>query len=217
MGPVLLRPGRRVRIGARNGEARLQLICLHRLQRTIGWRARDTGIRKSKQLQGKRVGFVVGSPLSTRMLRRPRNSRASPRSKIVEFAAMAHWKGMSTRCRRRLRHDDYGPARELENSPARHHLAATAAQGRAGLGSAESRRFFTSGSNCGARSPRKSGRKGQLPLSEISLLSFKSNDEIYAVTKAMIEGYDSSGCAPEQSVGVKAPDMRWLLPCSPGS
>ena len=83
--------------------------------------ARDTGVTEIKQLQGKRVGFVVGSPLSTRMLSPSWHSAASSRSdvKIVEFASYgAMWKGLiNNDADAAFATTITGPATEVETSP----------------------------------------------------------------------------------------------------
>jgi hypothetical protein len=60
---------------------------------------------------------------------------------------------------------------------------------------------------------------GNYPYPNFVTYASKSNDEIYAVTKAMIEGYDSfkDGAPGAVGLGVKRQTMRWVLPFHPGS
>jgi hypothetical protein len=131
--------------------------------------ARDTGITEIKQLQGKRVGFVVGSPaLNQNALAVLAFAGLTQKDvKIVEFASYGAI---------RLRHDDYRACARTGKLAARHHLAATSAQGRGRLGPRpESRRVLhQTGSNLRRRDlARKAGRNGHLPLSEFRHLRFE--------------------------------------------
>jgi TRAP transporter TAXI family solute receptor len=83
--------------------------------------ARDTGITEIKQLQGKRVGFVVGSPaLNQNALAVLAFAGLTQKDvKIVEFASYgAMWKGIvSNDADAGFATTITGPARELESSP----------------------------------------------------------------------------------------------------
>ena len=83
--------------------------------------ARDTGITEIKQLQGKRVGFVVGSPaLNQNALAVLAFAGLTQKDvKIVEFASYgAMWKGIvNNDADAGFATTITGPARELENSP----------------------------------------------------------------------------------------------------
>jgi len=61
---------------------------------------------------------------------------------------------------------------------------------------------------------RKAVEMGNYPYPNFVTYASKSNDEIYAVTKAMIEGYDSfKDGAPERSgLSVKRQTMQWVCP-----
>ncbi|HMH63230.1 MAG TPA: TAXI family TRAP transporter solute-binding subunit, partial [Bradyrhizobium sp.] len=83
--------------------------------------ARDTGITEIKQLQGKRVGFVVGSPaLNQNALAVLAFAGLTQKDvKIVEFASYgAMWKGIvNNDADAGFATTITGPARELESSP----------------------------------------------------------------------------------------------------
>ena len=188
--------------------------------------ARDTGITEIKQLQGKRVGFVVGSPaLNQNALAVLAFAGLTQKDvKIVEFASYgAMWKGIvNNDADAGFATTITGPARELENSPRGIIWPPLPHKDEAGWARVQKvGAFFTKlVATCGAAiSPEKPVEMGNYPYPNFVTYASKSNDEIYAVTKAMIEGYDSfkDGAPGAVGLGVKRQTMRWVLPFHPGS
>jgi TRAP transporter TAXI family solute receptor len=188
--------------------------------------ARDTGITEIKQLQGKRVGFVVGSPaLNQNALAVLAFAGLTQKDvKIVEFASYgAMWKGIvNNDADAGFATTITGPARELENSPRGIIWPPLPHKDEAGWARVQKvGAFFTKlVATCGAAiSPEKPVEMGNYPYPNFVTYASKSNEEIYAVTKAMIDGYDSfKDSAPGAvGLGVKRQTMRWVLPFHPGS
>jgi TRAP transporter TAXI family solute receptor len=188
--------------------------------------ARDTGVTEIKQLKGKRVGFVVGSPALNQ------NALAilafgglkQGDVKIVEFASYgAMWKGL-------INNDTdaafattiTGPAREAESSPRGiiwpplHHSDKVGWERVQKVGSF----FFPHVATCGAGiSPEKPIELGNYPYPIFVVYASQTADQVYAVTKAMITGYDSYKDAAPGAGGL-APDRQtknWVVPVHPGA
>jgi len=159
--------------------------------------ARDTGVTEIKQLRDKRVGFVVGSPALNQ------NSLAilafaglkQSDVKAVEFSSYgAMWKGL-------LNNDVdaafattiTGPAKEAETSPRGIVWPPLPHNDNAGwervhkVGSF----FFRHLATCGAGiSKDKPIELGNYPYPIFVVYGTQSPDQVYAITKAMITGYD---------------------------
>jgi len=60
---------------------------------------------------------------------------------------------------------------------------------------------------------------GSYPYPNFVTYASKSNDEIYAITKAMIDGYDAfkDGAPGALGLSVKRQTMKWVLPFHPGA
>ena len=115
-----------------------------------------------------------------------------------------------------------GPARELENSPRgiiwpplpHNDEAGWARMQKVGA-------FFTKlVSTCGAAiSPEKPVEMGSYPYPNFVAYASKTSDEIYAIAKAMIDGYDAykDGAPGAVGLAVKRQTMKWVLPFHPGA
>jgi TRAP transporter TAXI family solute receptor len=188
--------------------------------------ARDTGITQIKELRGKRVGFVVGSPaLNQNALAVLAFAGLTQKDvKIVEFASYgAMWKGLvNNDADAGFATTITGPARELENSPRgiiwpplpHNDEAGWARMQKVGA-------FFTKlVSTCGAAvSPEKPVEMGSYPYPNFVTYASKSSDDIYAIAKSMIDGYDAykDGAPGAVGLAVKRQTMKWVLPFHPGS
>src|SRR3954452_15111716 len=188
--------------------------------------ARDTGVTEIKQLKGKRVGFVVGSPALNQ------NALAilafgdlkQSDVKVVEFSSYgAMWKGL-------INNDTdaafattiTGPAKEAETSPRGiiwpplHHNDKEGWERVKKVGSF----FFPHIATCGAGiSPDKPIELGNYPYPIFVVYDSQPADQVYAITKAMITGYDAyKDSAP--GAGGLAPDRqtkKWVVPVHPGA
>src|SRR5881398_3801396 len=160
--------------------------------------AKDSGVTEIKQLKGKRVGFVVGSPALNQNALAILAFGGLKQSdvKIVEFASYgAMWKGL-------INNDTdaafgttiTGPAKEAETSPRGliwPPLPAKDKEGWARMQKVGSF-FFPQTATCGAGiSPDKPIELGNYPYPIFVAYASQAPDQVYAITKAMITGYDA--------------------------
>ncbi len=188
--------------------------------------AADAGVKEMKDLKGKRVGFVVGSPAlnqnSLAMLAFGDLKQSDV--KIVEFASYgAMWKGL-------INNDTdaafgttiTGPAKEAETSPRGLVWPPLPAKDTAGwervkkVGSF----FFPQVSTCGAGiTPEKPIELGNYPYPIFVAYASQPADLIYAITKAMIDGYDIYKDSAPGAGGLAAnrQTKNWVVPIHPGA
>jgi TRAP transporter TAXI family solute receptor len=188
--------------------------------------AADAGVKEVKDLRGKRVGFVVGSPALNQ------NSLAilafgdlkQTDVKVVEFASYgAMWKGL-------VNNDTdaafgttiTGPAKEAETSPRGLMWPPLAAKDKAGwervkkVGSF----FFPQLATCGAGiSPEKPIELGNYPYPIFVSYASQPADQVYAITKAMIVNYDAYKDSAPGAGGLAADRQtkNWVVPVHPGA
>lgn len=188
--------------------------------------AKDTGVTEIKQLKGKRVGFVVGSPALNQ------NSLAilafgdlkQSDVKAVEFSSYgAMWKGMvNNDVDAAFATTITGPAKELETSPRGIIWPPLPPGDKAGwervkkVGSF----FFPHVATCGAGiSKDKPVELGNYPYPIFMVYGTVPADEVYSITKAMITGYDAyKDAAPGASgLGADRQTKNWVVPVHPGA
>ncbi len=188
--------------------------------------AKDTGVTEIKQLRGKRVGFVVGSPALNQ------NSLAilafgdlkQSDVKAVEFSSYgAMWKGMvNNDVDAAFATTITGPAKELETSPRGIIWPPLPHNDKAGwdrvkkVGSF----FFPHIATCGAGITKdKPIELGNYPYPIFMVYGTVPADEVYSITKAMITGYDSfKDSAPGASgLGADRQTKNWVVPVHPGA
>ncbi len=188
--------------------------------------ARDTGVTEIKQLKGKRVGFVVGSPALNQ------NSLAilafgdlkQSDVKAVEFSSYgAMWKGL-------INNDTdaafattiTGPAKEAETSPRGIIWPPLPHDDKAGwervqkVGSF----FFRHLATCGAGiSKEKPIELGNYPYPIFMVYGSVPADQVYSITKSMIVGYDAYKDAAAGAGGLAADRQtkNWVVPVHPGA
>ncbi|MGB8400934.1 TAXI family TRAP transporter solute-binding subunit [Bradyrhizobium sp.] len=188
--------------------------------------AADVGVTEIRQLKGKRVGFVVGSPALNQ------NSLAvlafgdlkQSDVRIVEFASYgAMWKGL-------INNDTdaafgttiTGPAKEAETSPRGLVWPPLPAKDTAGwermkkVGSF----FFPQLATCGAGiSPEKPIELGNYPYPIFVAYASQPEDQIYAITRAMIVNYDAYKDSAPGAGGLAAnrQTRNWVVPVHPGA
>jgi TRAP transporter TAXI family solute receptor len=188
--------------------------------------ARDTGVTEIKQLKGKRVGFVVGSPALNQ------NALAilafgdlkQSDVKIVEFSSYgAMWKGL-------INNDTdaafattiTGPAKEAETSPRGLIWPPLPHNDNAGWARVQKvgSFFFRHLATCGAGiSKEKPIELGNYPYPIFVAYGSQSADQVYAITKAMIAGYDVYKDAAAGAGGLAADRQtkKWVVPVHPGA
>jgi TRAP transporter TAXI family solute receptor len=188
--------------------------------------ARDTGVTEIKQLKGKRVGFVVGSPALNQ------NALAilafgdlkQGDVKVVEFSSYgAMWKGLvNNDTDAAFATTITGPAKEAETSPRGIIWPPLPHNDKAGwervkkVGSF----FFPHVATCGAGiSPEKPIELGNYPYPIFVVYGSQPADQIYAVTKAMIVNYDAYKDNAPGAGGLAASrqTMKWVVPFHPGA
>ncbi len=188
--------------------------------------AKDTGVKEVKDLKGKRVGFVVGSPALNQ------NSLAilafgglkQSDIKSVEFSSYgAMWKGLvNNDTDAAFATTITGPAKEAETSPRGLVWPPLPHGDNAGwervqkVGSF----FFRHMATCGAGiSKDKPIEMGTYPYPIFVVYGTQPADQVYAVTKAMITGYDIYKDAAAGASGLAADRQtkKWVVPVHPGA
>jgi TRAP transporter TAXI family solute receptor len=189
--------------------------------------AADTGVKTYADLKGKRIGFVVGSPaLNQNALAVLAFANLTAKDvKIVEFAGNnAMWKGIINNDTDAVFGSTIsGPAKELQTSPRGITWPAMPFTDKAGW---ERMRkvgpYFTEHkATCGAGEFAKDKpiEVGTYPYPIYSVYGSQSEDEVYMLTKAMIDGYDGyKDNAPGASgLAVKAQAKNWAVPTHKGA
>jgi TRAP transporter TAXI family solute receptor len=188
--------------------------------------AADAGAKEIRDLKGKRVGFVVGSPALNQ------NSLAvlafggltQNDVKVVEFASYgAMWKGMiNNDVDAAFGTTITGPAKEAETSPRGLVWPPLPKNDTAGwermkkVGSF----FFPQLATCGAGiSPEKPIELGNYPYPIYVAYAAQPADQIYSITKAMIDGYDAYKDSAPGASGLAASRQtkNWVVPVHPGA
>ncbi|MBI5319120.1 TAXI family TRAP transporter solute-binding subunit [Bradyrhizobium sp.] len=188
--------------------------------------AADTGVKGIKDLKGKRIGFVVGSPALNQNALAVLAFGGLTRDdvKIVEFAGYgAMWKGL-------LNNDTdaaigatiSGPAKELETSPRGLVWPPLPKNDKAGwermnkIGSY----YFPLLATCGAGiSPQKPVELGSYPYPIYVVYASQAADLVHSITKAMIDGYDDyKDSTPGASgLGAARQTKNWVVPVHAGA
>jgi TRAP transporter TAXI family solute receptor len=189
--------------------------------------AGDTGVKTYADLKGKRVGFVVGSPaLNQNALAVLAFANLTAKDvKIVEFASNnAMWKGMVNNDTDAVFGSTIsGPAKELQTSPRGITWPAMPFSDKAGWERVRKvGPYFTEhNATCGAGefSKDKPIQMGTYPYPIYSVYGSASEDEVYNLVKAMIEGYDGfKDNAPGASgLSVKTQAKNWAVPVHKGA
>jgi TRAP transporter TAXI family solute receptor len=188
--------------------------------------ARDTGVTEIKQLKGKRIGFVVGSPALNQ------NALAilafgdlkQSDVKVVEFSSYgAMWKGLvNNDTDAAFATTITGPAKEAETSPRGIIWPPLPHNDKAGWARVQKvgSFFFPHVATCGAGiSPEKPIELGNYPYPIFVVYGSQSPDQVYAITKAMITGYDAYKDNAPGAGGLAASrqTMKWVVPFHPGA
>ena len=189
--------------------------------------ATDTGVTEIKDLKGKRVGFVVGSPALNQ------NALAilafgdlkQSDVKIVEFSSYgAMWKGLiNNDVDAAFATTITGPAKEAETSPRGLVWPPLPAkrQGRLGARARRSARSSSRTSRPAAPASRtdKPIELGNYPYPIFVAYASQPADQVYAITKAMITGYDAYKDSAPGAGGLAADRQtkNWVVPVHPGA
>ena len=188
--------------------------------------AKDTGVKELKDLRGKRVGFVVGSPaLNQNALAILAYAGLTKNDvKAVEFASYgAMWKGIvNNDADAGFATTITGPAKELETSPRGVIWPPMPPEDKAAWERVKKvGAFFTPHvATCGAGiTPDKPVQSATYPYPIFVTYGSQTQDAIYALTKAMIVNYDAYKDGAPGAVGLAASKqtMKWVVPFHPGA
>ncbi|MEZ5815853.1 MAG: TAXI family TRAP transporter solute-binding subunit [Hyphomicrobiaceae bacterium] len=189
--------------------------------------AADTGAKELKDLKGKRIGFVVGSPALNQnalaMLAFAGLTRNDVR--IVEFASYgAMWKGLiNNDVDAAFGSTITGPAKEAETSPRGLVWPSLPHDDKAGWERVRKIGpfFFPHTATCGAAglSPQTPKQMGNFPYPVYMVYGSLPEAEAYAITKAMILGYDSykDGAPGASGLAAAKQTTQWVVPFHPGA
>ena len=188
--------------------------------------AADTGVKELKDLRGKRVGFVVGSPaLNQNALAIMAYAGLTKADvKPVEFASYgAMWKGMvNNDVDAAFATTITGPAREVETSPRGIIWPPMPPEDKAAWERVKKvGAFFTPHvATCGAGiTADKPIQSATYPYPIFVTYGSQTADAIYAITKAMIVNYDAykDGAPGAKGLAADKQTMKWVVPFHPGS
>jgi TRAP transporter TAXI family solute receptor len=188
--------------------------------------AGDIGVKDYKDLKGKRLGFVVGSPaLNQNALAIIAFAGLTKKDvKIVEFSSYgAMWKGLiNNDVDGAFASTISGQAKEAEASPRGIVWPTMSADDKAGWERVDKigPYFKPHTATCGAGiSKEKPVQMGTYPYPIFVAYGSESPDIVYNITKAMIDGYDQYKDGAPGAVGLelKRQAMKWVLPFHPGA
>jgi TRAP transporter TAXI family solute receptor len=189
--------------------------------------ANDTGVKSLADLKGKRVGFVVGSPaLNQNALAMLAFANLGTNDvKIVEFASNnAMWKGAVNNDVDALFGSTIaGPAKELETSPRGITWPPLPHGDKAGWERVRKvGPYFTEHvATCGAGGITKDKPvvMGAYPYPIYTVYASAPENDVYMLTKAMIDGYEAfKDSVPGASgLGVKLQTKNWAVPVHKGA
>ncbi|MDQ8732730.1 TAXI family TRAP transporter solute-binding subunit [Bradyrhizobium sp. LHD-71] len=189
--------------------------------------AGDIGVKTVADLKGKRVGFVVGSPaLNQNTLGVLAFANLTEKDvKAVEFASYgAMWKGVvNNDVDAAYGTTITGPAKELETSPRGITWPPTPADDKAGWARLQKVTPFINPhvATCGAGgiSKDKPIQLSNYPYPIYTVYARQSEDDVYMLTKAMIDGYDAYKDAAPGAIGMaaKLQTKNWSVPVHKGA
>lgn len=189
--------------------------------------AKDTGVKEMKDLKGKKIAVVVGSPALTQnaLALLAFGDLTASDVKLVEFASnAAMFKGMLNNEADAAATSTLNPlAREVESSPRGLLWPTTPHNDEAGW--ARLRKFgpyfAKHKATCGAAgiSPQAPLELPAYPYPLYMGYSSLDTDLAYNVTKAMIDGYDAykDGAPGAAGLAVKSQNFQWAVPYHPGA
>jgi len=189
--------------------------------------AKDTGVKEFKDLKGKRIGIVVGSPALNQNAFAILAYGGLTKSdvKLVEFSSFgAMWKGMiNNEVDAAIASTITGNVKELETSPRGVVMPQTPASDKAGWARLQKigPYYVPHRVTCGAGGLSKTNSL-ELPTYPYPIFmayAAEKPDLIYAITKAMIVDYDQYKDAAPGADGleVKRQILNWVLPYHEGA
>ena len=189
--------------------------------------AKDTGVKEFKDLKGKRIGIVVGSPaLNQNAYAILAFGGLTPKDvKLVEFSSFgAMWKGMlNNEVDAAIASTITGQVRELEASPRGVVMPQTPASDKEGWARLHKLGpyFYPHKTTCGAGglSATNSLVLPSYPYPIFMAYAAEKPDLIYNITKAMIVDYPDykNGAPGADGLEVKRQILNWVLPYHEGA
>jgi len=188
--------------------------------------AKDTGVKQIKDLKGKRIGMVVGSPALNQ------NAYAiiafggltKADVKLVEFSSYgAMWKGLlNNEADAAIASTISAQPKEVETSPRGLIFPPTPAADKAGWARIQkvSPYFAPHVATCGiGLSKEKSAELPNYPYPIFSAYTSQSADLVHAMAKSMIVNYDGYKDATPGAAGLelKRQLLKWALPYHEGA
>jgi TRAP transporter TAXI family solute receptor len=188
--------------------------------------AKDTGVKEIKDLRGKRIGMVVGSPALNQNAFAVLAFGGLTRNdvKLVEFSSYgAMWKGMvNNEVDAAIASNISGQVKEVETSPRGVVYPPTPAADKEGWARLNKigPYYQPHKSTCGVGVP--AGGTVELPSYPYPIFTAYASqpaDLIYALTKAMLDNYDAYKDAAPGAAGmdVKRQNLSWVLPYHEGA
>ena len=188
--------------------------------------AKDTGVKEVKDLKGKRIGVVVGSPALNQnafaVLAYGNLTKSDV--KLVEFSSYgAMWKGMvNNEVDAAIASNISGQVKEVETSPRGLIFPPTPAEDKAAWARLNKigPYYQPHKSTCGVGVP--AGGSVELPVYPYPIfMAYASQpaDLIYSITKAMIDGYmDYKDAAPGAAgMALERQNFDWVIPYHEGA
>ena len=188
--------------------------------------AKDTGVKDVKDLKGKRIGMVVGSPALNQNALAVLAFGNLTRSdvKLVEFSSYgAMWKGMvNNEVDAAIASNISGQVKEVETSPRGIVFPPTPAVDKEGWARLNKigPYYQPHKSTCGAGVP--AGGMVELPAYPYPIFTAYASqpaDLVYNLTKAMLANYDAYKDAAPGAAGldIKRQNLNWVLPYHEGA
>ena len=188
--------------------------------------AKDTGVKEIKDLRGKRVGIVVGSPALNQNAFAVMAFGGLGKSdvKLVEFSGFgAMWKGMvNNEVDAAIASTITGQVKEVETSPRGIIYPPTPAADKDGWARLNKLApyYYPHKTTCGAGIPQ--GGSVELPAYPYPIfMAYASQpaDLIYSLAKAMIAGYDGYKDAAPGAAGLALDrqNLAWVIPYHEGA
>ncbi len=189
--------------------------------------AKDTGVKEVKDLKGKRIGSVVGSPALNQnayaILAFGNLTKSDV--KFVEFSSFgAMWKGMiNNEVDAAIASTITGQVRELESSPRGVVMPPTPASDKAGWERLQKigPYFYPHKTTCGAGglSPANPIELPAYPYPIFMAYAAQSPDLVYSMTKSMIVDYNlyKDSAPGADGLELKRQILNWVLPYHDGA
>jgi TRAP transporter TAXI family solute receptor len=208
------------------GPQRLRLMLASTYCNAIGLGvAKDTGVKEIKDLKGKRIGTVVGSPALNQnaFAILAFGNLTKDDVKLVEFSSYgAMWKGMiNNEVDAAIASNISGQTKELETSPRGLIYPPLPHSDEAGWARLHkiAPYFLKHKVTCGGGLTSNPSELSSYPYPIFMAYESQPADLIYGITMAMIKGYDAYKDAAPGAAGLelKRQNRQWVLPYHAGA